>query len=193
MARPSIKKQRTEEILQAYERCIALYGVDGATLQRISEEAGLARPLLRHHVGNSDDLLEQALDRFLKRGKDSMEEFYNALPNPCDGETFLAFLFDEECSEDQQSDVMIASSFIAAAQTRPDVRAKMKGWFTDFEKEFTARLSAIYPEASQDVLKDVAYGIIGIYFNVESLQPLSQGDVRHHSYNAALQLLKILD
>ena len=67
MARPSVKAKRTEEILQAYEHCIALYGVEGATLQKIAEVAGIARPLLRHHVGNSDDLLNMALKRFIER------------------------------------------------------------------------------------------------------------------------------
>ena len=34
MPRPSLKAQRSEEILDAYERCVARYGVEGATLEK---------------------------------------------------------------------------------------------------------------------------------------------------------------
>ena len=43
MARPSVKDERTEAILAAFERCVARHGVEGATLQRTADEAGLAR------------------------------------------------------------------------------------------------------------------------------------------------------
>ena len=67
MARPSLKKERTDQILDALERCLAGYGLEGATQDRIAEEAGLARPLIRHNVGNRDDMLRLGLDRFIRR------------------------------------------------------------------------------------------------------------------------------
>ena len=38
MPRPSVKAERTEEILDAFERCVARYGVEGSTLERIAEQ-----------------------------------------------------------------------------------------------------------------------------------------------------------
>jgi len=67
MARPSISHQRSEEILEAYERCIAKFGMHGATLAGIAQEAGLTRPLVRYHVGNQDALLEKNLQCFIHR------------------------------------------------------------------------------------------------------------------------------
>ena len=51
MARPRVTAERREEILAAFARCVARDGVEGASLQQVADEAGLARGLLRHHLG----------------------------------------------------------------------------------------------------------------------------------------------
>ena len=57
MARKSVKIQRSKEILDAFERCISKWGLDGASLERIATESGIKRPALRHFIGNRDELL----------------------------------------------------------------------------------------------------------------------------------------
>jgi len=69
MGRPSLKKERFEEILDAYEQCVARYGLAGATLEQVARQAGLARPLIRHHIGNRDDLVEALINRFINNSK----------------------------------------------------------------------------------------------------------------------------
>ncbi len=193
MARPSVKEERTEEILQAYERCIALYGVEGATLQKIAEEAGIARPLLRHHVGNSSDLLTMAVKRFVQRSEQAMQEAYEALPNDCTGRNFVYLLFHSSSSKVQHNDVMIAAAFIYASQTDAEIRKHMQGWLKNFTKNFTQQLQNFYPTADTEKVKNVSAGIIGIYFNVDSLTPLGKNtSFRKQSYQAALYLLETL-
>ena len=72
MPRPSLKLQRSEEILDAFERCVARYGIEGTTLEKTAEEAGLQRSLLRHNVGNRDDLLNSLVNRFISESRDSL-------------------------------------------------------------------------------------------------------------------------
>lgn len=194
MARPSVKEKRTEEILQAYEHCIALYGVEGATLQKIAEVAGIARPLLRHHVGNSDELLKLALKRFIERSDAMTKAVFDALPSPCEGESFVNFLFEPMPYEDQPNDTMIAAAFIYAAQTHPEIKEQMQSWLMAYSNSLSAEFQKLYPDADTDKISHVTAGIMGIYFNVESLEPLgSNDDLRNHSRLAALYLLKILD
>lgn len=194
MARPSVKEKRTEEILQAYEHCIALYGVEGATLQKIAEVAGIARPLLRHHVGNSDELLKLALKRFIERSDAMTKAAFDALPSPCDGESFVNFLFEPMPYENQPNDTMIAAAFIYAAQTHPEIKEQMQSWLMAYSNSLSAEFQKLYPNADTDKINHVTAGIMGIYFNVESLEPLgSNDDLRNHSRLAALYLLKILD
>lgn len=194
MARPSVKAERTEEILQAYERCIALYGVEGATLQKIAEEAGIARPLLRHHVGNSYDLLEMALKRFLERSEETVQNTYSALPSNCSGEDFVNLLFQATSSKAKYNDTMIAAAFIYAAQTHPKIKKHMQAWLMGFMDGFSAQLQKLYPDTDRKKIESVSAGILGIYFNVESLVPLGSNQIlREQSHQAALSLLETLN
>ena len=55
--RPSNQNERYLQVMEAMVRCVARFGLDGATLERIAAEAELSRPLIRHHLGNREDML----------------------------------------------------------------------------------------------------------------------------------------
>lgn len=186
MARPTLKEERTEEILKAYESCIAKYGVEGATLQKIAAEAGLARPMLRHYIGNSGDILMLAASRFVQR---STHDFQAMCDYPYQDITeFLTSLFF--MSDSYHQDTMIASAFIITAQTNEAVQQMMMAWFAETQKVFEAILHKFYPDTESDQIAIAATGLIGIYFNSEALFPLWQGQVlQQKSFQAAKLLL----
>ena len=80
MPRPSVKDQRREEILTAFARCVALYGVEGATLEKIAAEAGIARPAVRHFVGNRDELVEALTAHVKKDYTEKVDQLFAYLP-----------------------------------------------------------------------------------------------------------------
>lgn len=191
MARPSIKEKRTEEILQAYEICIARYGVAGATLHRVAEEAGLARALLRHNVGNSEDLLQAAAQRFVVRSKSSTNEWLKDLPK---GDSRIEKMLESLFFRKQKSnnDVLIAEALIAAAQARPELQTLMEGWFQDFEAIIQRELVTAFPTSSQEDIEIVATGVIGIYYNFASLFSLQMSNLQSQSHQAAFRLVQTL-
>ncbi|MCV6636807.1 TetR/AcrR family transcriptional regulator [Candidatus Albibeggiatoa sp. nov. NOAA] len=192
MPRPSLKQQRKEEILHAYETCIALYGVEGATLQKIAETAGIARPLLRHYVGNNDELLNQAVDRFLIRSDAQMNQFIDS--NLQQSSELIEILLDYGQAEGQVNDVTIALALMIASQTRPELKLKMNQWFNQVSQGFDIVLTKMYPKAEVTQVKTVSAGILGIYFNVDSLLPLGHFvTYREYSRQAMQQLLLILE
>jgi len=190
MPRPSKKEERSLEILQAYERCIAMYGVEGATLQKIADEANIARPLLRHNIGNSNDLLDKAIERYLKRSTESTQELVDYFSNSFEAEEFINVLFT---AETDQNDVMIATAFIVASQTDIEIKKKMDKWFKDFRKKIFNLLKKFHSDKNEEYVQVVTDGIVGIYFNVESLAPIGNTkSLRKSSKKAALILLKTL-
>ncbi|MEV0585321.1 TetR family transcriptional regulator [Nonomuraea sp. NPDC050310] len=52
---PALTKALT---VATFTRCVARYGLDGATLQRVADEAGTARGHICHHAGNREELRE---------------------------------------------------------------------------------------------------------------------------------------
>lgn len=194
MARPSNKEQRREEILQAYEHCISLYGVEGATQQKIAEKAGIARPLLRHHIGNNDDLLIEVTRRFVRRC--DAEMVYYESYEYASGEEFLQGLFYWPYEQDDHSynDTMVASALLISAQSNDEVKKMMLWWFSNIRDSFKKTLKKLYPEQKDNLIDKVATGLIGIFFNADALFPLWEGqDIQDQSYAAAKLLLANLE
>ena len=193
MPRPSIKLERKEEILQAYERCVALYGVEGATQKRIAAEAGIARPLLRHHVGNNEELLLEAARRYAERCKVSMQELadYPFLSS----EGLLEALFLDNSDVTSPADTMIATGLIVTAQTDERIKAIMMDWFDDIQDKFEQILLGLFPNSGKEEVASMASGLIGIYFNLDALFPIKKDDVdfQQRSYRAAKILLMSLN
>ncbi len=191
MGRPSVRDERREQILRAYETCVARFGVEGASLEKIAEEAGLARPLIRHNVGNRDDLLAALVDRFLSRSERSVQRMIDALPESRATETLIDWLFDPNYSDAQF--VLVAEALIAASQEDPTLATLMKRWTREFIASVRGVVRSDAPNASGQELDAVAAGVAGIYFNTDSLTPMGDmADVRDASKRAALMLVSTL-
>ena len=191
LPRPSTKDLRRAQILDAFESCVARYGVDGASLERIAEEAGLARPLIRHNVGNRDDLLDALVDRFLDRSKAAMQQLVQALPSEQRLVTLIDWLFDPAQSDPRL--VLVSEALIAAGANDPKLARAMRKWTRDFLGEVAKVVESDYPDAEEDAVQAVAAGIAAAYFTVESLTPIGpMTDVREASKAAALRLASSL-
>ncbi len=74
MPRPSLKAERTEEILKAFEACALRKGLAATTLNDVAEEAGLPRPLVRHFMGNRAALVSGLIERIILRTTAAIEQ-----------------------------------------------------------------------------------------------------------------------
>ena len=96
MPRPSQKDERTEEILDAFERCLPRYGLEGTTLEQVAHEAGVQRTIIRHYIGNRDALWAALVTRYLKKSRSDLREFVEALPDANRARTAIEWLFDPQ-------------------------------------------------------------------------------------------------
>lgn len=173
MPRPSLKEQRTELILDACETCVARYGLDGVTLERVAEEADLARALIRHNVGNREDLLEKMTDRFFGNSVPGLEGMIAALPDEKPTETMIEWLFDPAYSNKKQ--ILVASALVIGASSDPALAEKVRLWITSFIECVAQVLCRQYSDSKQETLYLVATGITNMYFNVSAMSTI--GDV----------------
>ncbi len=187
MARPEIKDDRREQILDAFEQCVARYGLEGATLGKTAEFAGLARPLIRHNVGNKEDLQDALVQRFLLRSKTAMEELVSSLPAENRLDALLDVLFDPRGANPQL--VLVFNALSAAAPGDPALAKQLQQWLTDFIEHLEAEVQRSFPRAPADRIEAVAVGLSGIYFNVEALYPIGINARFTASSKAAAKLL----
>jgi AcrR family transcriptional regulator len=167
MPRPSLKEERKVLILDAYERCIVKYGVDGAVLQRIADEAGLARPLLRHHVGNRDELLEEMLERYIARIDAGLDEMRAALPDEGRIGYLLEMLFDPEYRMSDHSSALYQALSVAA-NNNETLKQRLEHWNKEFLGLICDELKGSYPQAKKADIDEVGLGILSLYFIIDS-------------------------
>lgn len=192
MGRPSLKKERFEEILDAFERCVACYGLNGATLEQVAAEAGLARPLIRHHVGNREVLVTSLIERYQQKSATYIKLLSTDLPEKNRFKTFLDRLFDGEFSD--RNFVLVTEALIAAATDNQELTSKLLDIIGSVLKLIKSELKLEFKQASSKSLQVVASGILGIYFNVDSLSLLGDiNQLRSDSKKAAQQLAQTLN
>lgn len=173
MARRSLKEQRAEEILNAFERCVVMYGVEGAGLQRVADEAGLTRSLLRHHVGNREELLEALVERFTRRGEEQAVEFDSYMPAQGRVTAMINMLFDP-VYQSSSHDVVLYQALLVAAQTRPALKSVLLSWYDDYLEAMREELLKECPGREAAHIGAVAVGILALYFNADSMAPISR-------------------
>ncbi len=193
MARPSVKAERTEEILVAFEHCVALYGVEGATLERLASQSGLQRSLVRHYMGNRNDLIIALVNRFLTQSSVTFGELFNYLESLNDDQalTMIEMLFDTSYMNTTQT--AVASALIIYSGSHLDIANLLRIWVQDIENGIADVLKKAYENEPNDNLQDVAAGVLGVYFNVDSLEVLGDmGKFRARSKRSAVRLIKTL-
>ncbi|MEM9495252.1 MAG: TetR/AcrR family transcriptional regulator [Pseudomonadota bacterium] len=192
MPRPSLKKERRAQILEAFETCVARYGAEASTLEKVAEEAGLARALIRHNVGNRDDLMEALLQRFLDRSDAAVAAMVGALPADRRVKTLVDWLFDASYVDTQL--VQLSQALIVAGAEDESVARMMRHWTADFVETIAGVIRLDYPGTKKAKISAVSAGVTGIYFNVQSMAPLGgMSDLLKMSKRAAFLLIASLD
>jgi len=187
MPRPSLKDTRSVEILDAFMRCVARYGLDGSTLARISEEAGVARPLLRHYLGNRDEMVQRLLDHVLETFDTRVRALFDTLPQTGRVEAMMDALFDRRAYSPDNATVFAA--LVAASDRYPEIRSPLLRFVYDFEARVGHEISCSAPGASDEKVSIAASGLSAIYFNTDAVMPLRPRNGWRDQQRAAAQML----
>ena len=173
MPRPSLKDVRTTEILDAFMACVARHGIDGSTLERIAEVAGVGRPLLRHYLGNRDEMVDKLMNHVVTKFEHMTDDLVSWLPMTGRWDVLMDWLFDRRIHS--SANAAVFQALIAASERYPDIRKPLTTFVHDFERTLVVELAAEFPDATEEQCRTVAGGVLSIYFNVYAMMPLSPG------------------
>ena len=168
MARPDLSAERSEQILDAFSRCVARSGLDATSLEDVAGEADVRRSIIRHYIGNRDELVAAFLDRLevrLQRQNDDMRVWFIANP----GVGSLPHYLFWDAPDDE---LPILESVYSAARRNPAIAARLEGWHQGFADALRDVLRASFPDADQEDITTVAHGLAAIYNNHQSMRTL---------------------
>lgn len=184
MGRPSLAVERTQQILAAFERCVARQGLAATSLQDVADEAGMKRSILRHYIGNRDALVVALAEHVADRYRRQTDDLLASLPKDDAFEALLASLFPTTPRE-EVGEIIVLESLIAAAAEDDAVREPILG-YVDFLLAALRRLvRAAEPNATRARQDAVAYGVLSVWWNHSSLTPLRPGPAHRRAALAA--------
>jgi AcrR family transcriptional regulator len=159
MGRKSLKSQRTEQILDAFERCIMKFGLQDVTLQKIADEAGVTRSILRHYIGNRSDLLRALGKRLEEKYIQTLFSRLSSSTNLTLPDDILDFLF-EESFEFPNADETVIRAMIEASARDAGLRNQLLDMYQTYEDDLTNVLSQAFPHASISKCRSVSHFVI---------------------------------
>ena len=191
--RPTNRDERYNQVMQALVRCVARFGLDGASLSQIAREAGLTRPLIRHHLGNREDIIAALTDYVLNSFADQTKAMVETLPNERRSAALVELLFSEEAASEPEM-VLVFAALTARASDDPELRERCRDAILTFETAIAETLQCDHPAIHRAESDATAHGIAALYFNMTSLAPLDMPTSwQGHARDVAKNLLKQLD
>ncbi len=157
MPRPSLKAQRSTEIVDAFAECVSEFGVDRSTLQLVANRAGVHKSIIRHYVGSRTDLVNALVARALGR-YEAISEAALAAVGDDPGQRLSAYIDSLFVTEESYEGALFT------AVTMPGTEYREAGELVERALERGARflvelLAAVAPPSPPQVLEEVAEGI----------------------------------
>jgi len=178
MPRPSMAAQRKEEILDALEVCILKMGIDGTSLDAIADQAKMKRSILRHYIGNRDDIICALSERWRVLYSEQWQQTLSWLPEHNRLPALLDILFGPRSTEYIQSS-QISDALFQQAKRLPGVKQHQVASMKEFKQIVQHELERAHPNASEQQITVVAAGFLSCYLHAESLIPLGmESDIR---------------
>ena len=156
MPRPSLADVRKPQLLDAYARCLVKFGPEGSTLDRIAAEAGVTRALVRHYLGNREDV-DRAFVAHIQRALRRLVPRTRGRAPPADR---LPIILDALFSQDTDEPSGSVDSLLGASAEDPVLRGLLREMYLELEHLLDAELASSKPGADPHERRRVAYGIL---------------------------------
>lgn len=161
MGRKSLAPQRREQIIAAFTRCVLKYGLDGSSLERIAEEAGLKRSIIHHYIGNREEVVKALVDTITDVFVEEITANLENLPVQSLPLSLLDILFPYSSYEFYEVKVydLLMDKLLAASDRESYIKGLIATAFATLNEQIAATLARAYPKAPAERCEHVAYTV----------------------------------
>lgn len=162
MGRKSLKTERVDEILNAFERCLTSKGLQSITLDNIAHEAGLARRMIHHYIGNRDDVIHAAVERIIEKFTFSIFETVDKVESDQRFNATIEYIFSETFNELPATKLVAA--LLAVSLYDEQVCNAVKTLYDSFHLGLDLKLKEYKPNTPEALRLQTAYSIMCLSF-----------------------------
>lgn len=191
MGRKDLTEERTAEILAAFARCIARYGLD-TSLDQVAQEAGMTRSIIRHYIGNREEVVNTLVEYIAQEYLQQLRNAATGIPDEQMITVTLDYMFGNQADYDDY-DKLVFSIMLTAKERYPQAKRTLVGLFETLVDMLNANLSKAYPQADPLRCRGVAYSILALSMSNDSLSWIGMAhDYRHAARTSAEALIQTL-
>ena len=163
MGRKNLKDQRSSEIIAALERCIEKKGLESTTLEQVAQEAGTSRRIIRHYLGNREEMILTAINQIEKKHMDSAMEVMGDFQSEARLESALDYLFGKKFNSLPLNNLL--AGLLASAVRGDDViQGAMKRIYNKFQSTIEDELKRAFPRTERNDCRKAAFTIMTLAF-----------------------------
>ncbi|MDP6979989.1 MAG: TetR family transcriptional regulator [Myxococcota bacterium] len=159
MGRKSLAPVRTEEILEALDRCVLRDGLAATTLASVAAEAAVPRTLISHYFGGREGLLLAFFGRILARRLPEFEAWVARKRGRSRLRAGLCYLFEGPFLDDHHG-LATSGEMLGLAARNPDCARVLREMYDGFAAAVERELETHAPQASPARRKEAAYAIV---------------------------------
>ena len=191
MGRRSLASTRRPQILRAFEACVLRYGLEGSSLERIGQEAGVRRGLIRHYFGNRNELTEALIEGVIER----TVSVYRDVIRTAGAEGGTAALVDYlmgPAFPDKRDDALI-DALMAVSHRDERLRGQLRAKYQTFQQSIQRELRRAYPSADPAMVRATSYSLMCLAVGNAAMYDLELPARKHgDARRSAMQLLASL-
>ena len=143
MGRRSLASTRRPQILGAFEACVLRYGLEGSSLERIAQEAGVRRSLIRHYFGNRNELTQALIEGVIERTVSVYRDVIRTAGTEGGTAALVDYLMGP-AFPDKRDDALI-DALMAVSHRDERLRGQLRAKYQTFQQSIHARAAARLP------------------------------------------------
>lgn len=165
MARAKIEDERKEQILAAFETCVIREGLAKTTLQKVADEAGLPRSLVRYFVGNRASMVDLLIKRMIERGEAILADA-QAAGKASTLDDLLDKMFSETFSDETSNNVVGELWYLAERDVT--IRSRLADMYGRITDALVAQMTTENLGRCMAEREDVAHALLSLAYGEAS-------------------------
>jgi AcrR family transcriptional regulator len=162
MGRKSLKAAKVSVILNAFEKCIEEKGLQNTTLDNIADEAGMARRMVRHYIGNRNELINAGVARIIEKFNTTVLAVIDQARPEERFATALDYIFSEAFN--QLPATQHVAALLPVSLYDAQVQKAVKTIYDSFQLGLEKELETYAPQSDSRARINTAYSIMCLSF-----------------------------
>jgi len=162
MGRKSLKDERISQILDAFNHCLQQHGLEGTTLEKIAQQAGLARRMILHYIGRKEDVVDMAVERICNNFMADGMTYIDQATKQNRLQASLDYLFSEKFN--QHPNVLSVAALLPASLYNPRIQVAVQKIYSVFLELLVSELAQMFPNQQPSNIRLTAYNIVCLSF-----------------------------